>query len=350
MKKMSNITLIVVAVTVIVTTILMINKSRLNANTDRVIEKPSTVAVATAVKLQTELQLSFVGVLQANSDVPAIAETQGKILECYVDVGDRVNAGQPIVKVDTLLKYAAFIAAKSALGKVESDLERFTNLYRQGNLSSNELELAELNCRSAEAQYLVAKRQFEDAVVCAPISGEVAEKNVAIGMMVVPGTPVATIIDISRLKVVVAVSENNITRIMKGMKVSVAVETYPGVLFTGTVKYTGPKANESLFFPIEVVVINDQSHRLKAGMTAHVTIRETASTNTLLVPRIALIGSTHEGKIFVVENSLARIRSVVVGKEYGANIEILSGLSEGDTVVTVGKNTIRNGVPVTVTR
>jgi RND family efflux transporter MFP subunit len=287
-------------------------------------------------------------VLQAYNDVPVIAETQGKILSCYTDVGDYVRSGDPIVKVDTLLKYAAFVAAKTAYVKAENDLTRFKTLYNQGNLSGNELELAVLNFRSTEAQYLVAKRQYEDATIYAPISGEIAERTVNVGMMVVPGAQVATIVDVARLKATITVSENKVSKIKKGMRASVFTEAYPGNNFNGLVKYIGPKAGESLLFPVEIVISNNRQYPLKAGMTAHISLNETMADHALLIPRIALLGSVREGKIYIVENNIARIRQVTVGNEYDSYVEILSGLQEGDAVITVGTNTVRDGVQVTV--
>jgi membrane fusion protein, multidrug efflux system len=348
MRKRNQIILISAVVVTAIMTLLFINKSRLDASTERISTKPSVVSVARASRQPVPLQINAIGVLQAYNDVPVIAETQGKVLKRYIDVGDYVRAGDPMVKVDTLLKYAAFVTAKTAYKKADSDLTRFKALHEQGNLSNNELELATLNFRSAEAQYLVAKRQYEDAIICAPISGEIAERMVDVGMLVAPGDPVATIVDIVHMKVTIAVAENKISRIKKGMQVSVNAEAYPEKIFTGTVKYIGPKASESLLFPVEIVISNNHQYPLKAGMTAHISFNQAATSDALLIPRIALLGSAREGKVYVVNNNIAHIRPVAVGNEFGSNVEIISGIQEGEIVVTVGTNTIRDNAPVTV--
>ncbi len=329
-------------------TILFINKSRLAVGAGRVAAKPPAVSVAAASRRPVPLKFSVVGVLQAYNDVPVIAETQGKVLERYADVGDRVRKGDYILKVDTLLKYAAYIAAKTASAKSQSDLARFKMLHEEGNLSENELELATLNARSTEAQYLLAKRQYEDALITAPISGEIAERTVDVGMMVVPGVPVATIVDVARLKVTIGVSENRIPHIQKGSLVSVSVDACVGRAFIGTVKHVGPKAGESLLFPVEISIANDPQRTLRAGMTAHLTFDRSAVDNALLIPRIGLLGSTREGKVYVVEGGVARLRPVAVGSEFGTDIEIVDGLREGEMIVTVGTNTVHDGEPVTV--
>jgi RND family efflux transporter MFP subunit len=199
-----------------------------------------------------------------------------------------------------------------------------------------------------EAQYLVAKRQYEDAIICAPISGEIAERTVNKGMMVAPGAQVATIVDVVRLKATISVAENKISQIKKGMQVSASVEAYPGRTFNGIIKYIGPKAGESLLFPVEIIIPNNRQYPLKAGMTARINLNVTAAYTALLIPRIALLGSMRDAKVYVVENNIAHIRQITVGNEFDFNIEILSGIKEGDAVITVGTNTVRDGATVTI--
>ncbi len=348
MKTRTSLLLISAAGAAAIITLLFINRSRLDAGAERIAVKPSSVSVAAATRKAVPVRLTSVGVLQAYSDVPIIAETQGKVLRRYADVGDHVRAGAPIVAVDTLLKYAAFVAAKTAYVKAESDLARFTALHEQGNTSNSELEVAALNVRSFEAQYLVARRQYEDAVICAPISGEIAERNVDVGMMVTPGASIAVIVDVSRLKITIAVSEHVISRITKGMHVSASVDAYAGERFAGIVQSVAPKAGESLLFPVTIVIPNNRVFPLKAGMTARITFDDVTAGTPMLIPRTALLGSAREGQVFVVRDGVAHVRSVAVGGEYGADIEVLSGLADGDKVVTAGKTTIRDGGPVTI--
>ena len=134
------------------------------------------------------------------------------------------------------------------------------------------------------------------------------------------------------------------------MQVSVSVEAHPGKTFMGTVKYIGPKAGESLLFPVEIVIPNDHQYRLKAGMTSRIDLNVTTAYNALLIPRIALLGSVRDARVYVVENNIAHIRQITAGSEFDSDIEILSGLKEGDVVITVGTNNIRDGVPVIVSR
>jgi RND family efflux transporter MFP subunit len=348
MKTKTQLLLLAALAAAVIVTLLVINKSRLDASATRIDAPPATVTVTEAIRRAVPMHMSSVGVIHAYQDVPVIAETQGKVLRRYVDVGEYIHTGAPLFKVDTLLKYAAFVAAKAAYAKAESDLLRFTALHEQGNTSNNELELVALNVRAAEAQYEVARRQYEDAIIRAPISGEIAERSVDVGMMVTPGASVAVLVDVSRLKITLAVAENIIPRIKKGMTVSAAVEAYPGTKFTGIVQYIGPKAGESLLFPVQCIIPNSRQFPLKAGMTARITFSCAASGHALLIPRTALVGSAREGTVFVVNGNVAHLRSVTVGSEYGAEIEVLSGIAEGDRVVTVGKNTIRDGAPVTI--
>lgn len=348
MKTRAQIFLISTVIITAIAAALFINKSRLDANTEHIAAKPAAISVAQAVRKSIPLQLSSIGVLRAYNDIPVIAETQGKVLRRFVDVGDHVRAGDPIVKVDTLLKYATYVAAKTVYVKAESDLARFKALHAQGNISISELELAGLNSKSAHAQYLVAKRQYEDADICAPISGEIAERAVDVGMIVSAGAVIASIVDVSRLKITITVAENIVSRIKKGMAVTATVEAFPGAAFEGIVMYVGPKANESLLFPIEIVIPNSRKFPLKPGMTASIVFTSVTAAQTLMIPRASLVGSAREASVFLVANNRVHLRSVSIGREYGFDVEVLSGIVSGDSVVVVGKNTVHDNAPVTI--
>ncbi len=346
MKLRMKILLVLTVVAAAIGTLLFVNRERLSASAGVVSAKPSVVTVVAARTRPVPLDFSGVGVLKAVNDVPVIVETQGRVIKRYVDVGMHVHAGQPMFKVDTLLKYAAFTSAFATYAKAKSDLARFGVLREQGNLSSNDLELAELNCKSAEAEYLVAKRQYEDATIRAPIAGVVADRSLDVGMMVMPGIPIATIVDISRLKLTASVPENVVIRMRRGGSVSLAVDALPGTVFPGRISFIGPKAGEALLFPVEVVVANTPGCTLKAGMTGRARFYDSSATAVLVIPRLALIGSAREGVVYVLEESRIHRRTITVGGEHDGVVEVIAGLKDGERVVTIGKNTIRDGAVV----
>ena len=145
-----------------------------------------------------------------------ISETIGKVTAVKADVGDHVNAGSVLVVVDDELKLAGFKAAEVNYEKAKKDLERYEALNKSKAVTDNEIEAARLGCKGAEAQYLVARRQYNDTRISSPIAGIVTSRLVDRGSMVQPGMPIANVVDISKLKVAVNVAEKDVFKLKPG--------------------------------------------------------------------------------------------------------------------------------------
>ncbi len=335
-----------------ITFLLMRNKATMEAKA----EQPMNLAInvqAQSVEEQTLTEsLTFSGTINANNEVPVMAETQGRAIKVYVSLGERVHAGSALVKVDTTLKYSSYLLAKTNMDKAKRDLDRLEALRKENNASENELEGAQLGYQSAKAQFIGAERQFQDAVIKSPISGTVVERQVSVGTMVMPGMPVATVVDISTLKLRANVPEQAVLKLRTGEKVRVSVDVYAGEKFTGTVAFISVRGNETHNYPIEVLLPNSSTHPIKSGMSAKIYLENKAPRTALMIPRLALIGSSKRASVYVVtqENgkTFAKERTIELGAEKGTNIEVLSGLERGERVITAGQNNVRNGSEVVV--
>lgn len=348
--KTLKISLSLFGIASVIGALLLNNKATLDSKVEAAVFRPVAVSVATATRKKIHRELKTIGVIQAYRDVPIIAETQGRVLEKYAELGDHLAPGAPIVKVDTLLKYAACIAAKVNYEKAKKDVERYEALHREGNVSTADLESTVLALRAMEAQYLVAKRQYEDAIIRTPIAGIIAERNVDVGMMVQQGMSVATVVDISRLKVSVSVAEKDASKLKKGSIVEISTDVYPGVTFEGRANFVGPKSSESRMFPVEIVIPNSAAYPLKAGMMAHVVFPSIEERRALVVPRLALVESSRRAHVYVVENDAVHLRTILTGTEFNTDIEVLEGLQEGETVVVSGQQNLRDSTRITIVR
>jgi RND family efflux transporter MFP subunit len=330
----------------------MRNKATMEAKA----EQPPSLAISVRAQVAEEQNISenldINGVLQANNEVPVIAETQGRVVRVYASLGERVHAGSALVRVDTTLKYSALLFAKSTFDKTKKDLDRLEALRKENNASESELEGAQLAFQNAKSQFIAAERQFSDALIKSPISGTVVERPVNIGTMVIPGTPVATVVDISTLKLKANLPEQDVLRLRVGDNVKVIADIYPSVQFSGKVAFISVRGNEAHSYPIEVVLSNNTQHPLKSGMSARLIRESNTSRKALIIPRLAVLGSTKEPSVYVLEQAngktLAKRRSIELGKENGTNIEVRSGLKLGERVIIAGQNNARDGVEVIV--
>ena len=349
MKRFAVISTVVVAVGVVFA-ILMTNKAASNDEPSTKIATAYSVSVVTAKRQSVSENFSVVGTIVANNDVVVLSETQGRVVKVNAEVGDYKPAGSVLVEVDSELKEAAYKTAKMTYEKAKKDLERYESLYKDGSVSDSQIEQARWNYQSAESQYIVAKRQYNDTKITTPISGIVTARYVNIGSTVQgapQSTQIANVVDISKLKVKVNVAEKDVFKLKEGEKVEVSTDVFPNVNFEGTIFSISVKGDEAHTYPVEVV-LNNTKHQLKAGMFGKVTFASGSSANALLIPREGIIGSLKNAQLYVVQNNIAKLRRVTVGKEAGTNVEILNGLSEGETVIVNGQNNLKDNAAVVV--
>jgi RND family efflux transporter MFP subunit len=330
--------------------ILMNNKAKSDAKAKVPPPKALSVAVAKVSRQSVSQNLALVGTIVANREVLVASETQGRIKAVGVKVGDRISSGSVIVRVDEELKQAALANAQVNYDKAKADLERYKTLQTesQGGVSDIQVQNMYQTMKGAEASLIVARRQLRDTRITAPISGVVTARPVEIGSSLAPGSPVATIVDISVLKVKVNVPEGDVFKLHNGDRVEITTDVYPGVSFNGSVTMIGAKADEAHTYPVEITVANNAANPLRAGMFGRVQFSSIPHKQALMIPREAVVGSVKQPRVYVVNNGVAKLRDIVVGGEEGTSLEVVSGLLEGDQVVVSGQNNLRDNVQVTV--
>lgn len=341
----------IIVVVIIIVSILVMNKKKLLQNTSGGIDLTYYVTVEKVQKRNLESKIILSGTIYANNDVNILSETSGKVVAVYAKVGDYKQANSVIVQVDDELRKAALMSAEANYEKAKKDFERFQQLYQEKSVSEGQLEQAKLGLALAESQYIVAKRQFEDTRIKTPISGYITARNVDVGTMV-QGAPqptfVANVVDLSRVKVKINLSESDAAIFKAGDPVKVTTDVYPGVTFNGRIEYISNKADEAHTYPTEISIANQSSHLLRAGMFARVELSSDINKNVIAIPREALVGSVKNPQVYIVENNIAKLRNVVLGAESGTYIEVIKGLNVGDVLVVNGQNNLEDNTKVEI--
>ncbi|MDP3148577.1 MAG: efflux RND transporter periplasmic adaptor subunit [Ignavibacteria bacterium] len=350
MKK-GKLIISVVAVLVVIVAILVMNKKKMASYTAGGIKDVYYVTVQKALNKNLSESLTMVGTIYANNDVNIVSETAGKVTAVYAKVGDYKQAGSVLFQVDDELKKAALMSAEANYEKAKKDYERTQALFQQKSATDAQLDMAKLGSAMAEAQYIVAKRQMADTKIKTPISGFITSRTIDLGSMV-QGAPqatlVANVVDISRVKVKLNVAETDAFILKAGDQVSVATDVYPQAIFTGRIESVGSKGDDAHTFPVEISIANEAKHQLKAGKFARISFTSKKSGESIVIPRAALVGSVKAPQVFVVENGIAKLRSITVGSESGLDIQVLNGLSLGEEVVVSGQNNIVDNIKVEI--
>jgi RND family efflux transporter MFP subunit len=305
------------------------------------------VAVSNPVRKSVQGELVLNGILHAEDEVQVVAETQGKVTGVYVQVGSRVAKGDLLAQIDDELKRATFDTAQAAFDKSKADLARAQDLFAQKVITDVERQGLKLAFASSNAQFIMARRDLENARVTAPQSGVVTKTSVSVGSILNPGTSVAYIVDAANLKMTVQVGEREVLKIRTGMKVEVDSDLYPGQSFQGAVAGVSPKGDSALSFPVEIRLAADPRRPLYDGMSAKARI-DLGSRSILAIPRSSLVGSYQKPQAYIARSGVAKLVDLTVGGEYGTDLEVLGGLAASDEVVVDGQNNLYDGAALAV--
>jgi len=248
------------------------------------------------------------------------------------------------------------------LAEISQDMAEFSfesaegvhDIYLQNNrdqvqiMAEFGLQTAQAQLASTQAQMSTARTNLNRATVTSPISGVVSGRTVEVGQMASPSFPPFTIVEIDTVVVQVSVSESLINRVYVGQEVDVVIQALDGeTSLTGTVTIVSPIAAATSTFPIRVELDNADG-RIRPGMFLQVTFVEAQRENTFVVPK-NVVQTDEQGEfVFVVRDGYAVRTNVRTGMETGNEIEILSGISETDQIVTVGQEFLEDGELVNV--
>jgi RND family efflux transporter MFP subunit len=352
MKLLSVLKIIIPVVLLVGTTAWLLDKNKkTQAQQIEAAQLKTTPSVQVVEAKRQSFQGSneFIGKTEFLKEVAMTATTQGVVKEVFFKLNGSITEGAAMLKVDMDLSNAAIEIAQTNLEKAKRDLVRLEFLKTENNITGAEVENARLQVQTLENQIYQLKRQAQDALVKSPISGIITEKSIEKGMFIAPGTPLATITDVSSVKVKVFIPEMDLAKWTIGSNVQVAFEMYPNQFFTGKINHIGIKGGEAGRFPVEVLIPNSVKNPLRVGMTARVSKNVQNVQNQLIIPRTAL--NFKDGSapfVFVSENGKMTKKTVEVGQNFENLVVILRGISEGEKVVVSGSDNIVDGQKVNV--
>jgi len=307
------------------------------------------VRVALVERLAIDNSLNLTGNFKARKELNIIAEAQGGISGLTIEEGQQISKGQIVAKIDDTSIQSQLATAKSSLEKAKKDVERYERLVKAGAVSQLQYEDVKLNMESAKTNVTAIEQQLKYTIVRSPMTGTVQEVKVEQGSFATPGTPIATILDVSRLKMVIKVPEIEIIKIKKGQKVEILTEVYPDHIFSGKVSLISVQADEGRKYDVEIELINNKQYPLKAGMYGTVKIEPSKEVEyALFIPRKSLEGSVKNPQVYVIEGAKVVLRDVAVGEIVEDQVEIKKGLEAGEKVVVTGQINLENGKRVKV--
>lgn len=335
--------------------------------------KPEAFAAAQVKVMKVTRQritekLSFTGSLEAWRKQTITPDIGGKVAKIYVKEGDLVAAGQLLAEMDTetlrlQLKQAEAGAAvaEAALNDAKKDRERVERLLKEKAISEQQSEKVNLAFEGAMAQSAQAQSALNMAryalsvsIMKAPFGGVIASKNAEVGDVINPmmggfssgGGGVLTLMDFSRVKIVIEVTPNDIVRIHKGQKAILQTPALPGRDFEGTIQAVNMVADETTRkFKVEIAADNPDLV-LRPGTFGNIIIEISTRENALAIPQNAILENKY---VFVASGNKALRREITLGLQNTHLVEVVSGVQEGDLVIVEGNFGLEDGSEIQVT-
>lgn len=307
------------------------------------------VEAATVTQSDVAAFYSGTATLEADEQATVVSQITGVVLDIKVEEGDYVEAGQILARVETD-RYALQVEqANAALKRLEMDFQRKKELYVKKLVSAEDFERVAAEYAAQKAGVDLARLDLEYTNIRAPISGFISERLVRAGNLVKLHDPVYRITSYDPLLAVLYVPERELSVLRKGLDVSMSVDAWPGESFTGEVIRISPVVDPSTgTFRVTAKII-DHGQMLKPGLFGRVGILYDLHQDVPVIPRSAVITEDELNHVFVINNGgSASRRNVQLGYEREGLIEVLTGLTQGETVVTAGKGSLSDGVQVEV--
>lgn len=370
MKIKNKKIVITIAILLIIPILFLLNRGR-----DRKSGVPQDESISEAIATMVEVEtistrniLEFIesnGIVKAWQEAEISPEVSGKVKTTHAEVGDYLKSGDPIFKLDDELLKLKVEKARALVTQLEGhyltskrDIARKETLFQDGVISDLDLDLAKAKEKAdrgllegAQVSLKISQRDLRESTIRSPIKGTLAERLIDIGTTVSPQMEVASVVDASKVRIRIGVSEKEIHKIKKGQGVKVHLDAFPQEEYQGTVFSVGIKANEnSLTFPVEVEIINNREPKLKPGMVARLKIQTGNHSQVVVIPQEFILNEEGNVFVFVIQDSAAHKVEINTGSIINSEVIVEEGLSPGDLLITVGSHTISEGTKVNPVR
>ena len=358
----------IISSVVLVSVITSCSSKESNKNETTQTNTPIEVTVAKPAE-NNDNSLAVSGQVESSKTVNISTRIMGYITKLNVKVGDRVNAGQLLATInstDIVAKRAQVDAmireADAAFQSAQKDLDRFTVLNKQQSATAKELDNVTLQYNSVKAK-LEAAKQMRNEVnaslnytqLTAPFAGIVTQKFAEVGSMANPGMPIVTIEQAGSLQISVNIPETEIQHIHMNDVSVVTVKSLNKTFQSKIVQINPSSQFTGGQYVVKMQIPDAEKKQLYSGMYVNISIplkgkniQSESSINTITVPTISIVNRDQLTGLYVVSNNVAFLRWVRLGKIYGSNIEVLSGLSTNDEYVVDAKGKLYNGATVTI--
>ncbi|HCG7381185.1 TPA: multidrug efflux RND transporter periplasmic adaptor subunit VmeC [Vibrio parahaemolyticus] len=313
-------------------------------------EFPVTVTEVKAVDWVPVIEA--IGFIEPNQGVTVANETSGVIDKIAFESGTQVEAGQPLVLLDSEVEKANLKSSQAKLPAAEAKYKRYQGLFKKGSISKEAYDEAEANYYSLKADIESLKATIDRREIKAPFAGVVGIRNVYLGQYIQAGSDIVRLEDSSVMRLRFTVPQTDISRIKLDQEVDIFVDAYPDQPFKGSISAIEPAVNvQSGLIQVQADIPNSDG-KLRSGMFARANIIMPKLANQVTLPQTAINFTLYGDNVYIVteEDGEKRVKQhvVKVGERTKDIAHILEGVKPGDVVVTSGQVRLSNHAKVSI--
>jgi membrane fusion protein (multidrug efflux system) len=317
-------------------------------------QQPATVSTVEARPVTWTPVIEAIGTVNAAQGVDLTVESAGVVKEILFQPNTTVEAGALLLRLDDVVQTADVEAARTQAELERGNLVRAQDLTRRGVATNVSLDQSQAAAQAAEAQLARANAVLEQRQLAAPFAGTVGLPRVDLGQYVTPGTIVATLQDISTMRVDFSLPEQDLPKLSIGQEIQVQIEGLDET-FSGELTGIDPRVDPATRLVALRGSITNAQGKLTPGQFVRIQVGLPAEDGVIALPQTALSSSLYGDYVYLVRPSEADAEQLVVaqvfvkpGRRSGGVVEIAEGVAPGDQVVSAGQNRLSNGQPAIV--
>jgi membrane fusion protein (multidrug efflux system) len=321
-------------------------------------QQPPAPTVSTLVVRAAAWQptVEVVGSLSASRGADLAFEVPGVVEQVFFESGGQVRAGQELVRLRSQDDAARLRTLQASAELARTNFARGERLWEIQGISKAELDTFAATLRSAQAQVAEQQAIVGKKVLRAPFAGRLGIRQVNVGQYVTPGAVVATLQVLDPIKFDFSVPQQLLGQLRVGQALAVRIDSFPNAEFAGVIETIDPKVDPATRNIAVRASLTNTDGQLLPGMYATAEIETGATQNHLTVPQTAVTFNPYGNTVFKVEEQtangekslVARQVFVTTGETRGDQVAILSGINQGDTIVSAGQFKLQNGQAITV--
>jgi len=291
-------------------------------------------------------RIDAVGTARANEQVTVSAPVTERIVRLNFDDGSFVQRGQVIAVLQQAQQNAELREVQARSREAEQQLDRIEELKNRGFATRSDYDSRVAAAAAARAQAQGVRAEIGERVIRAPFAGWVSLRNISVGAIASQGTEIATISDVSTIKLDFTVPETMLAALREGQTIEARSDAYPGTPFRGQIHTIDPVIDPATRAVMVRARLPNAQRQLRPGMLLTVTI-EQSPRMALSVPELSVIGEGEQRFVYTVDaQGRARRTPVRTGTRLGGRIEIVAGLRPGQRVITEGVVKVADGMAV----